>query len=73
MAETGELGLHAKDSEIAAVKQMCDDIGIEISSLASWVPWENSLTSDNPKKREVARDVIKRLLNAGAILGVDTV
>ncbi|MFA7126879.1 MAG: sugar phosphate isomerase/epimerase family protein [Bacilli bacterium] len=73
MAETGELGLHAKDSEIAAVKQMCDDIGIEISSLASWVPWENSLTSDNPRKREVARDVIKRLLNAGAILGVDTV
>lgn len=73
MAETGELGLRASDADILAVKKMTDDIGIEIASLASWVPWENSLTSDDPKKREVARDVIKRLINAGSILGVDTV
>jgi hexulose-6-phosphate isomerase len=73
MSETGELGLNAKDSDILSVKEMCQDIGIEISSLASWVPWEHSLTSDNPKNREIAKDVIKRLINAGAILGVDTV
>jgi len=73
MAEGGELGLQAKDAEIASVKRMTEDIGLEISSLASWVPWEHSLTSDNPKHREIARDVIKRLINAGAILGVDTV
>jgi hexulose-6-phosphate isomerase len=73
MAETGALGLDAKDSDILAVKKMTEDIGIEISSLASWVPWEHSLTSDNPKHREIARDVIKRLINAGSILGVDTV
>ena len=73
MAETGALGLDAKDSDILAVKKMTEDIGIEISSLASWVPWEHSLTSDNPKHREIARDVIKRLINAGSLLGVDTV
>ncbi len=73
MAETGELGLKATDKEIAGVKAMSDEVGIEISSLASWVPWEHSLTSDDPKNREIARDVIKRLLNAGEILGVDTV
>lgn len=73
MAETGELGLDATDADIFTVKQMTEDVGLEISSLASWVPWEHSLTSDFPKHREIARDVIKRLLNAGDILGVDTV
>ena len=52
---------------------MSDEVVIEISSRASWVPWDHSLTSDDPKNREIARDVIKRLLNAGEILGVDTV
>lgn len=73
MAESGELGLQATDAEIVSVKKMTEELGLEISSLASWVPWEHSLTSDNPEHREIARDVIKRLINAGAILGVDTV
>lgn len=73
MAESGELGLDATDADIASVRKMTEDIGLEISSLASWVPWEHSLTSDDPKNRAIARDVIKRLLNAGEILGVDTV
>src|SRR5690554_1959658 len=73
MAESGELGLDASDAQILGVRTMTEELGLEISSLASWVPWEHSLTSDSPKNREVAKDVVKRLLHAGEILGVDTV
>ncbi|PKL26998.1 MAG: xylulose 5-phosphate 3-epimerase [Spirochaetae bacterium HGW-Spirochaetae-2] len=73
MAETGELGLDATESDIRSVKTMTESVGLEIASLASWVPWEHSLTSDDPKHRQIARDVVKRLIEAGAILGVDTV
>lgn len=73
MAETGELGMRATEADIRSVRIMTEDMGLEISSLASWVPWEHSLTSDNPKNRDIASDVIKKLLEAGEILGVDTV
>jgi L-ribulose-5-phosphate 3-epimerase len=73
MGESGELGLDADDKQILSVRRMTEDLGLEISSLASWVPWEHSLTSDDPKNRQIAKDVVKRLIEAGAILGVDTV
>ncbi len=73
MAQSGPLGLNSKDADILSVKRMTEDIGLEIPSLASWVPWEHSLTSNNSKDREIAKDVIKKLINAGALLGVDTV
>lgn len=73
MSEDGELGLQADDKEILQVRRMTEDLGLEISSLASWVPWNHSLTSNNPESRTIARDVIKKLLETGSLLGVDTV
>ena len=73
MSEDGELGLQADEKEILKVRTMTGDIGLELSSLASWVPWNHSLTSNNPADRQIAKDVIKKLLETGALLGVDTV
>ena len=73
LAEHGELSMDSTEKEIAEVRKMTEDTGLEISSLASWVPWENSLTSSLPEKREIAKDVVRKLLDAAAVLGCDTV
>lgn len=73
LAESGELSMESTSSEIKEVKKMTEGFGLEVSSLASWVPWENSLTSNAPKKREIAKDVVKKLLYTAAELEADTV
>lgn len=73
LAESGELCTDSSEADILAVKRMTEDVGLEVSSLASWVPWENSLTSNEPAKREIAKDVVKKLIDAAAILETDTV
>ncbi len=73
MSENGELGLQADEKEVMEIRRMTEDLGLEISSLASWVPWNNSLTSNNPGNRQIAKDVVRKLLETGSLLGVDTV
>lgn len=72
LAGSGELSLESSEKEIFQIKKAADDIGIEIASLASWLPWEYSLTSDKPDHREKARDIVRKQLETAALLGTDT-
>jgi len=73
LAESGELSMESSVAEVKDLRKMTLDSGLEISSLASWVPWENSLTSNDPAKREKAKDVIKKLIDTAGIMQTDTV
>ena len=71
--ETGEMGLQSSKDEILGYRKAADEIGIEISSLATGLYWSYTLTSDNEKIREKAKSIVKKQLDAASLLGVDTI
>lgn len=40
LKEEGELSLDSSEKEIEAIKKLAQDIGIEIASLVSLIPWD---------------------------------
>ncbi|TXK74441.1 sugar phosphate isomerase/epimerase [Paenibacillus sp. N3.4] len=71
--ETGELSLASKESEIREYQKRASDAGIELTSLASGLYWTYSLTSSESHTRDKAKNIVKKQLEAAAILGVDTI
>jgi hexulose-6-phosphate isomerase len=54
------------------IKKQAEEIGLDIPSLASWLPWEYSLTSENPNQRSKAKDIVRKQIEAAALLGAET-
>lgn len=70
---TGELSLESTDAEIAAFRTLADELGIEISSLATGLYWGTPLTHDDPAVRQKAKDTVRFQLKAAKLLGVDAI
>jgi len=73
VAEAGELTLNSSKEEIKKITQTARDVEIELSSLATGLLWDYSLTSSNDKTREKAKDIVRRMLELAFYLGADTV
>jgi L-ribulose-5-phosphate 3-epimerase len=73
LAETGELSLESKEADLHNIRKQAEEAGIALTSLASGLYWEYSLTSPHPHIRQKARDIVKKQLEAAAILNVDTI
>ena len=73
LGEKGELSLESPEAEIREVRKRADEIGLELSSLASGLYWDYPLTSPDAKVRSKAQDIVKKQLETAAILGVDTI
>lgn len=62
------------DDEVRAIGRLVADHGLEVSSIASGMPWSFPMTSADPEKRAIAISTARRqievadLLGAGAIL-----
>ena len=70
---TGELSLESTDAEIAAFRTLADELGVEISSLATGLYWGTPLTHDDPAIRQKAKDTVRFQLKAAKLLGVDAI
>ena len=70
---TGELSLESTDEQILALKKLADEVGIEISSLATGLFWGTPLTHDDPAIREKAKETVRFQLKAAKLLGVDAI
>lgn len=73
MGEEGEITPSSSEDEIQALRATADEIGIEISSLATGLFWSYSLTSNDPAIREKAIGIGKRMLEVAHWLGVDAI
>lgn len=73
VSEAGELTLDSSKEDIKKITQTAKDVGIELSSLATGLLWDYSLTSSDDKTRKKARDIVRRMLELASYLGVDTV
>ncbi|MDD9265626.1 sugar phosphate isomerase/epimerase family protein [Paenibacillus sp. GCM10023248] len=71
--ETGELSLESNESEIKRYRQVADEQGIELTSLASGLYWTYPITSAKAGTRQKSKDIVKKQLESAAILGVDTI
>jgi len=73
IAEEGEITLSSTKSDIQKIVKISRSIGVEISSLATGLFWNYSLTSDNSSEREKARSIVKKMLEVASWLEVDTI
>jgi len=73
LALKGPLSMESTEEEILFYKKMSEKIGIKINSLATGLYWQFSLTSNRPDIREKAKNLVKRQVDVGALLGVDCI
>lgn len=73
LAEDGELSLTSTQAEVKKIKDEADKAGIALYSVASGLYWKYSLTSDDEKMRNKAKECVKKQLQVAAWLGCDTI
>lgn len=73
LAEGGAVTLTSTKEEILAIKQMAQEIGIELYSVASGLYWTYNYTSGNEQNREKAKVITKKQLEIASWLGCDTI
>ncbi len=71
--ETGEVSMESTKEDLAKVKAYAEEIGIEISSLATMLYWTYNYTSANLENRQKAMEITKKQLEVAAELGCDTI
>ena len=73
LEEEGEISLNSSRQQIIKIAGTAKEVGIELSSLATGLLWDYSLTSSEAKIREKAKDIVKKMLEFASYLEVDTV
>jgi len=71
--ETGVITLESSDDEIREIKRIAEGEGLDTPSLASGLYWKYPLTSSNEEIRKKSMDIVKKQLDAAALLGADTI
>ncbi len=71
--EKGVITLDSTDDEIKEIRRIAEGEGVETPSLASGLYWKYPITSSDEEIREKAKSIVKRQLEAAAILGANTI
>ncbi|MCX4286986.1 MAG: sugar phosphate isomerase/epimerase [Clostridia bacterium] len=71
--EVGELSLTSTEADVKKVKAAADKAGMELYSVASGLYWKYSLSSDDEKMREKAKECVRKQLQVASWLGCDTI
>ena len=69
--EEGELSLNSTEKDVLRIKEMAENEGIEIASLASGLYWSYPVTSSDPAIRQKSKDIVRKQLEFAALLGTD--
>lgn len=73
VGQSGQLTFDLSDDRITAFRRAAEQVGIEISSLASLATFDILLTSNDPAKREQSRACVARMLEIAPLLGTDAI
>ncbi|HDZ49991.1 MAG TPA: sugar phosphate isomerase/epimerase, partial [Candidatus Aerophobetes bacterium] len=73
VAEEGELNLDSTRKEVEEIVQKAREVEIELSSLATGLFWDYSLSSSSDKGKDKARGIVKKMLELASYLGIDTI
>lgn len=73
VAEEGELSLNSTRRDVEKIVETAEEVGIELSSLATGLFWDYSLSSSNDKVKDKAKGIVKKMLELASYLGIDTI
>lgn len=73
IAESGPVNLQTSEAELVEYRKMANDMGLELTSLASGLGWSLPLTDERDTVRARGLDAVKRQIEAAAVLEVDTI
>ncbi len=73
MEPEGTLSPATTDADARAIRQMADEIGIELSSLSTGVYWGTPFTHPDASVRDQAVELCRQQLRLAEALGVDTI
>ena len=68
-----DITLDSGKEDLVQVRKEAENTGLELSSLASGLFWDYSLTSNSSETREQAKQIVKKMLEFASYLGVDTI
>ena len=71
--ENGPVSMASTKEEILKVKEMADEIGLELYSVASGLYWQYNYTSANKENVEYAKKITKKQLEVASWLGCDSI
>jgi len=67
----GDISPEASDAALRDIGRMARDVGIQISSLCSFLFWPYSLTHEDPKRRERGIELATKMIRACPLLGTE--
>ena len=59
ISENGELNMRSSDKDMARLKSMINDMGLEVCSIGAWNIWEHNLAGEDPEDAAYAKDIVK--------------
>jgi len=71
--EHGPVSMDSTKEDIMKVKEMADEIGIELYSVACGLYWDYNYTSANEENVKRAKEITKKQLEVASMLGCDTI
>ena len=71
--EHGLVSMDSTKEDIMKVKEMADEVGIELYSVASGLYWTYNYTSANEENVKRAKEITKKQLQVASWLGCDTI
>lgn len=71
VSETGELNMKTTDAQMAEIRSMINDMGLEVSSIGAWNLWEHNLAGEDAVEGERAKDIVRKQVDAAAAFGAD--
>ena len=71
--EGGELSLNSTRRDVEKIVETAEEVGIKLSSLATGLFWDYSLSSSSDKVKDKAKAIVKKMLELASYLGVDTI
>ncbi len=73
LEEEGPLSLRSDRKELLAARRLADKAGLALSGLATGLYWGANPASADPRVRARAAEIVRRQVEAAALLGIDAV
>ena len=70
LTDDGDIRMDSSDADLKAVRQMADDLGLELTSMVPGVSNQGSFTSPEADQRELKLEVISRMLEVCETMGI---
>lgn len=73
VAEEGYLTMSSSQKDVERLRESADGMSVELPSISTGLFWKYSLTSNDPAEVEMAKSVVRKMLDIAKWCGADTI